>query len=248
MYRYQENHFGALCGGGIAMDDVFFPELLSLYETHVANSENPLFSFSITYQGHGPYDSDRTWWGDDFVVDEGYTPEDLNILNNYFGSIYNTNENLKVFTDELRYADRPVVLVLFGDHNPWMGDANRLYDLLGIDLDRSTQEGFLNYYESPYLIWQNEAAKEVLGTDWSGTAAPTIGPYFLMNELFNLADWEGPAFLQAGSDLMERVPVIHGSDVFMENGKIVSDLSPENQALADDRTMLEYYMKHGITP
>ena len=61
-----------------------------------------------------------------------------------------------------------MVIVLFGDHNPWMGDANSVYSKLGIDLDLSTKEGFLNYYATRYLIWANDAAKEVLGCDFQG--------------------------------------------------------------------------------
>ena len=52
-----------------------------------------------------------------------------------------------------------MVIVVFGDHNPWLGDGNAVYKAIGLDLDFSTEEGFYNYYSTRYLIWANDAAK-----------------------------------------------------------------------------------------
>ncbi len=62
------------------------------------------------------------------------------------------------------------------------------------------ETGFRNYYSTRYLIWANDAAKEV----WE-TTLPARGGYcpcFLMNELFRLCSWEGPAYMQATQQLM----------------------------------------------
>lgn len=56
----------------------------------------------------------------------------------------------------------PVVVILFGDHNPWMGDT------MGANFDLDTEEGFYNYYNTPYIIWGNDTAKEVLENDFVG--------------------------------------------------------------------------------
>ncbi len=240
-YYFLENHYGQLADGGIAYDDVLFPELISLYEKNRDENGNPLFSFNVTYQGHGPYNDDITWWGDDYFTGD-YTAAQLNILNNYFGSIADTNENLTAFFDYFRQEEKPVVIVLFGDHNPWLGDGNSVYEALGINLDVSGEAGFRNYYTTRYLIWANEAAKKALGSDFTGEG-PDISPCFLMNELFRLCSWEGPAYLQAVQRVMDAVPVVHATGLFIEKGGLTDSLTPEGAALAEDYAFLQYYWR-----
>ena len=244
-YAYVENHFGELTGGGVAMDDVFFPELLEAYRAGTAG-ERPYFSFSVTYQGHGPYDSGQLYWGEpgDYVVNDGrYTAEEQCILENYFGSIANTGKHLKALTDALRADAEPVVLVLFGDHNPWMGDGNSVYKAMGLDFDLDSQDGFLNYYSTRYIIWANDAAKAVLGNGFQGEG-PTLGPSFLMNEVFRLCGWEGPAYLQAIDPVLDRVSVVHASGRYLEDGVLTTELTPENAELVRRYRAMDYFWHH----
>lgn len=239
-YWFIENYFDPLTGGQPGADAVLFPEILRLYDQHRAASEQPYFSFNVTYQGHGPYSDQETAWGSGWVKGD-YDPATRTILDNYFGAIKNTNDNLEVFFDRLRSSDRPVVVVLFGDHNPWMGDGNSIYHLLGIDLDLSTKEGFLNYYSTRYLIWANDAAKQTLGNNFVGEG-PDLGPYFLMNQVFALCGWDGPAYLQAVSQVSEQVPVINTpTGLYLENDLLTDTLTPENDALVQDYLSLQYY-------
>jgi hypothetical protein len=244
-YKFVETYFGQFTDGNVALDDVFFPELLRAYQEGTAGDE-PYFSFSVTYQGHGPYDSDVCWWGEkgDFVVDDGtYTQEEQYILDNYFGSIANTNQHLKELTDYFRQDDEPVILILFGDHNPWMGDGNSVYTALGVNFDMSTQEGFLNYYSTRYIIWANDAAKEILGCDFQGEG-PDLGPYFLMSQLFQLCGWEGPAYMQAIADVPEQVSVIHTTGRYLENGVLTDSLSEQGALLVNRYQALQYYWRN----
>lgn len=241
-YRFIENYYADLTGGRPGTDGEFFSAFLPHYQNDIAPYDEPYFNFSVTYQGHGPYDAQQLWWGDGWVADDGYTAEELTILNNYFGSIHNTNENLKVFVETLRESKRPVVLVLFGDHNPWMGDGNSIYHRLGINLDLSTEEGFRNYYSTRYLIWANQAAKDALGQDFTGSG-PDIGPYFLMNEVFSACGWKGPAYLQAVAPIARQVPMVHTTDRYLEHGAITDTLTPEGEALVQDYKNLEYYFR-----
>ena len=232
-----------MTGGDVGYDDLFFPELIKLWEEDKALGQ-PVFQYNLTYQGHGPYNDDKTWWGDDYVVnDRDYTQAELNILNNYFGSIYNTNQNLAAFFDYFREEEEPVVIVVFGDHNPWLGDGNSVYEAIGLDLDFSTPEGFYNYYSTRYLIWANDAAKAVLGNDFVGEG-PTVSPNFLMNVVFDACGWTGPAYMQATQSVLEQVPVMNTpTGLYMEDGNLTGTLTPEGQALVTDFDMLQYYYR-----
>ena len=134
-----------------------------------------------------------------------------------------------------------MVLVLFGDHNPWLGDGNWVYHNLGINLDLSTEEGFTNYYGTRYLIWANDAAKEALGTDLTGEG-PAISPNYLMTEFFDLCGWTGPAYMQAIREVKEQVPVINvPTGLYVENGTLTERLSSAGEELVKRYEALEYH-------
>lgn len=242
-YDFLENHYGALADGGIAMDRILFPELVRLHEQAKKESDKPYFSFSVTYQGHGPYTRERDDYPTTYVKSGVYTEESEHILNNYFGSIADTNTQLKQFFDHYRASAQPVVIVLFGDHKPWLGDNGSVYAELGIDLNHTDpNDGFRNYYGTRYLIWANDAAKKTLGNDFTG-AGPDIGPYFLMGELFRLCGWQGPAYMQAIRAVSDAVPVINTAGLYMENGAVTDKLTAQNAELVQQYRYLEYYMR-----
>lgn len=245
-YYFLEDHYGALAGGYIAMDKVFFPELNRLYDSYKAEHDAPYFSFSVTYQGHGPYSAEENTWGETFIEPGAYSTETEMILNNYFGSVQSTAREVSSFVDHYRELSDPVVIVIFGDHNPWLGDDNSVYRELGIDLDNSQKQGFLNYYSTRYLIWANDAAKKALGNEFTGEG-PTISPNFLMTEVFSQCGWKGDAYLQYTRELMEEVPVVTtaGASITADGSFIRSPEGALKEKL-DEYVRLEYYRRHNF--
>lgn len=243
-YLFQENHYGELAGETIiAKDDVFFPELKRLYDEEKETDGSPYFSFSVTYQGHGPYATDENRWDENFVKSGVYTAETENILNNYFGSVKSTSSELKSFIDSYRTVEDPVIIVLFGDHNPWLGDGNSVYKELEIDLTTSEKSGFYNYYGTRYLIWANDAAKQLLDNDFTGVG-PDISPNFLMNEVFALCGWQGDSYMQFTTEVMEKIPVIHSTGACVTtDGELVTSPDGEIADLLKTYKNVEYYQR-----
>ena len=243
-YNFLENHYGEMAGGEIAMDRILFPELVRLHEQHKEESDKPYFSFSVTYQGHGPYTTDKNDYAVDYVKPGVYSKESENILNNYFGSIADTNAHLKEFFDHYRASEDPTVIVLFGDHKPWLGDNSSVYAELGIDLNYTDpEEGFRNYYGTRYLIWANDAAKQVLGNTFAGEGR-ALGPYFLMDQLFRECGWEGPAYMQAVRACSSEVPVLSVSGLYMKDGVVTNDLGDAAGLVRQFRELEYYERKH----
>ena len=229
--------------GAHAMDDVLFPDILSLYEESKAAGE-PYFNFSVSYQNHGPYATDTLNDPHHIFAARGELQEiSYNILNNYLEGIYRTGQELEKMVDTLRSDSEPVVLILFGDHKPWLGDDSFVYAELGIELSLADSESFYNFYETPYLIWANDAAKEVLGNDFTGEG-PDISPCFLMMQLFDLAGWEGDGYMQALRALYESVPVVNDAGVYLINGKTTGYIDGENLEKLKTVEMLQYYRMH----
>ena len=240
-YRFVENYYDQF-NDGVSMDDVFFPELTAEILERLG-SDSPQFSFSVSYQGHGPYSGEECEWGetDDYIVNRGLDEESRNILANYLGSVIDTQERLARLVDELRECDEPVVLIVFGDHKPWLGNGNSVYEALGVNLDTGTEEGFYNYWSTRYLIWANDAAREALGFGFSGEG-PDLSPCFLMGHLFDLLGWDGDAYNQATAPIRAALPVIHDSGaVVTADGALELAPGEAERELAREFRYLEYY-------
>jgi len=221
-------------------DWFFFPTVSALYKGRDVG--RPYFSFNLSYQNHGPYDSTKTR-EQRLIARNGLSDESFNILNNYLGGISDTTARLEGFIDSLREDDVPVVVVVFGDHMPWLGNLNSVYQELGINIDRDTEEGFLNYYSTPYLIWANDAARAALGNGFTGSGGG-FSPCFLMGEVFRLCSWKGESYMQALRELKAKVDIINAPlGVFRDKGVITGSLSPESDAAFQRLRMMEIYRR-----
>lgn len=201
----------------------------------------PYFSFNVTYQNHGPYSSEKLT-DVEYVKNKGYTGGNYNILNNYISGINSTTGEIKKLVDYFRAEKEPVVVILFGDHNPWLGDNNSVYKELGINFDLGTEGGFYNYYETPYVIWGNDSAKKVLGNEFKGKG-PSIGPYFLMNEFFKLAGYEGNEFMKLSNELKASMDIVHYTGRYYEAGKLTAKPSDASQQKLNDFSKVQYYWR-----
>ena len=238
-YYYYENRYSDLYTGGIATDDVLFPEIFKLYEENRDGEGKPYFSFNVTYQGHGPYDT-QSVWREKHYTDGRYSAATTNIVDNYLGSVSDTAEQLRKLLDNFAAEERPVVVVGFGDHKPWFGDGNSAYQELGIDLDTSTEEGFYNYYGTRYFLWANDAAKKALGNDFVGEG-PDVSSCFLMNLLFDLCGWQGNAWTQATTDIWKVIPAVTTVRGYVQDGRFTETLDETGQATLKTYQALEYY-------
>lgn len=245
-YRFTEDYFGPVYGADpVLNDDGFLPDLTRTVLEQL-EQDAPLFSFSVTYQGHGPYGDRECWWGEpeDSFTNPGLDDASRYILSNYLGSVMATQRYLSDMVDAFRASDEPIVLVVFGDHKPWLGNGNSVYHALGVNLDQDSREGFYNYWSTPYLIWANEAAKAAVGRDIAGEG-PDISPCFLMNVLFEQLGWTGDAYMQAADQCRAQLPVIHSHGVRLTaGGELTAQLPPEQAELARRLLCLSYCRAH----
>ncbi len=242
-YYFFENRYQELSGGGIAKDDVLLPDIFRLY-TQAAEDGSSVFSFNVTYQGHGPYDDTENLWGEVYT-DGRYSTETCHIVDNYLGSIRDTGHRLRMLLDQFDQREEPVVVVLYGDHRPWLGNNASVYTELGINIDTSTEEGLYNKYSTDYVIWGNTAARETFGEVFTGEGE-TISPNFLMNQVFDLCGWQGSSYLQWTSAIREQMPVITTIGRFAWEGGFYQekDLPPEAVSVLNAFRRVQYYWEN----
>ncbi len=245
-YRFTEDYFGPVYGADPVLNDEWFLPDLTQSVLEQLEEDAPLFSFSVSYQGHGPYSDNTCWWGEpeDYFTNPELDEASRYILANYLGSVKDTQKHLAQMTDAFRASDEPIVLVVFGDHKPWLGNGNSVYQALGIDFDQGTEKGFYHYWSTRYLIWANDAAKAVLGRDLTGEG-PDISPCFLMNVLFQQLGWTGDAYMQAMDQCLAQLPVVHTHGAHITaGGALNAPLTPEQEELVRRFHCLGYYRAH----
>ncbi len=225
---------------GLLSDYDFFDYIIKGYKQALAKDQM-YFNFSVTYQNHGPYVAETPIKKQYLYKKDEYNPQDYEIFNTYLHGIYKTDLALLKIRKYIDRQSEPIVLILFGDHNPWLGDNNSVYKMLGIDLDFATVEGAANYYQTPYLFYANAAAKATLKKDFVGNGN-TISPMFLMNELFEYADLKGPAYLNYLQTVKEQYNVINPIYVGNE-GSYTLYKEFHYQEKLKQQSWVEFYMK-----
>lgn len=220
------------------------------FET-AAKTRTPLFHYTTTIQNHMSYTPDK--YGDGYV----YPPVETSLpLSDQVRTL------LEVYTEGARDADamlgrlqgyfaareEPVILVFFGDHLPYLGDNQLGYAELG-----TTQEIHWNAllsYETPYVIWANDAAAKTL--DWDSSIADlalpednTISAAFLGATVLELTGRgeENPWF-RFLIQLRRMAPVIQKETCVLSDGQVISPLhesDPELQAAIEKWRQWSYY-------
>lgn len=240
-YRYLEGDYEKMTQAAYPEDTILLPEIYGDFRKCV-ESGKPCFSFSVNVQSHGPY---ATWdtGAEEYLTGENYTTECKNAMNAYMTTIMETDRQLADLIDRLREDPAPVVLVTFGDHLPWMGDGNIFYEEMGMDVNASSDDGFYRRYTTRYLIWANDAAREIIGHDVKGEG-PAISPCYLMNVLFDQLGWEGPGFMQAMDGMMEVFPIVTTTGRTMTDGVLDDQVPEERRELYRQFQYLQHYWRN----
>lgn len=222
---FNDTGFGDLISISDALyhsDKVLVDYLLNDIDSRT-ETDDPLFLFSVSYQNHGPYPSETYW--EEYVTPEmtGWSMESCCVINNYLAGIRSTVNEMCRMTEELEGRDEPIVFVFFGDHKPWMGNGNSVYTEMGINMDVSTLDGFYNYYATPYVIYANQAARDLLGSDFAEPGGD-FSPCFLMAKVFDECGWEGPGFMQLQREMRAVSPLMSSNGWRMQNGQLTMEL------------------------
>ncbi len=252
-FDYHENKYAAIPAYKLKTpryhdyisDYDFFDYIIEGYENAVANEEK-YFNFSVTYQNHGPYPTENRADMEYLMRKDGYTDEEYNMINNYFDGIYKTDIALQKLRDYIDEQPEPIVLTLFGDHNPRLGGENEVYKMLGINLNLDTPDGGENYYETRYVFYANAAAKKALRRDFKGEG-PAISPMFLMNEYFQYVGLKGPAYLNYLTNIRKEYDVINTVYVGKAGEYTLRRELPDKETI-NTQKMVEYYVKNSGVP
>jgi phosphoglycerol transferase MdoB-like AlkP superfamily enzyme len=170
------------------------------------------------------------------------------MVNGYLYGLRKTDQALGHLVSELEMNDEPFVLVFFGDHLPLLNNDYEGYRALGYNIGQDKDvQAFLNHYETPFFIWSNKAARELLkscGVVVPSGNAPEISTCFLPVELMKYMGMAPPPYFEFLAQLEKSLPVITNY-YYKQDGGYVTALSPENQELISQYRKLQHYMMFG---
>ena len=159
--------------GTYATDESLAGIIETEFETAAAEGR-PLFHYTTTIQNHMSY-TEKKYGGDIEIPHVSLSvpvQEELQtMVDVYTVGIRSADAMLGQLRDYFAGRSEPVVLVFFGDHLPYLGENQYGYAELGLDmgLPQEQRADPVSVYETPYVIWANNAAAETL--DWDAAIA-----------------------------------------------------------------------------
>ena len=190
-----EDFEGADTLRGMVTDAETYEKIIELLET----DENPQFIFDVTMQNHSGYETGLipSELETDYRIDGTYDPE----VNEYLALIDESDRALEDFLAELEQLDRPVVVVFFGDHQPFFpSDFN---DAWFKDEDDAVHSERL--YHTEYVIWANY---DLAGNEQQSDQED-ISTNYLGAEVLNLIGAPLSDYQKAQLALRENMPAIN---------------------------------------
>lgn len=130
-------------------DDADYNKVIQIVEN---NQQQPLFLFNVTMQNHGGYLQDLQAGYELVSVADKYAG--YKDVVNYLTLIRESDHAYEKLITYLEGLDRPVLLCMFGDHQPALDDAF-VEDITSSYSGDSEIEKREQRYITPYMIWSN---------------------------------------------------------------------------------------------
>ena len=122
-----------------------------------SDSDQPFFCYNVTVQNHGGYTASNSKGVDDSIKvidsDVDRTKTEL-----YVNLIRSSDEMFRSLVQYFKTVDKPVAILMFGDHQPSLGDATYEH-LIGREEDCTTEE-LMEKYKVPFVLWANYDIEE----------------------------------------------------------------------------------------
>ena len=210
---------------GMVSDAATYDKILEMLESDSA----PQFIFDVTMQNHSGYDTgllppDKL---NNYLIDGAVNNE----VNEYLSLIEESDRALKDFVGKLRKLDRPVVLVFFGDHQPFFPDKynNRWFT------NEDKAEHNMRLWTTDYLIWANY---DVAGND-QDSHVDNLSTNYLGTEMMNIIGAPLNDYQKAQLTLRSALPAINTTGYLDATGTTYLSSVKEDENGGDAQTSLQ---------
>lgn len=227
---------------GMVTDKATYDKILELLDTN----SDPQFIFDVTMQNHSGYDTGLIPY--DKQMSLNIDGEFNSNVNEYVSLIQQSDEALKYFLNKLSKLDRKVVVVFWGDHQPFFPDTYN--DRWFTNEDDATHQERL--WQTSYIIWANY---DVAGNSQT-SHEEDLSSNYLGSELMKLIGAPLTDYQKAHLTLRQSLPALNsvGYEDSQDRWLLSSSKSEEtyNDTIAaacekarSDYHAMQYYMMFG---
>lgn len=183
-------------------DEFNHDRIIELYES-AKNSNRPLFLFNITMQNHGGYNPEGNFEPQIHITNADGSPrENVDKTNEYLSLVYESDKQIQRLIEYFEMQDEPVIVLMFGDHQPSTGDHDFFLEIAGLPYDSAANiQQRQNKYITPFFIWANYDIEE---EQLDMLSANYLGSYLLKT-----MGTEMPLYHQYLLELSKILPVIN---------------------------------------
>jgi len=192
---------------GYITDRESYSKIIKEYE--VNKDKGPLFFFNVTMQNHGGYSSHQLFSDEETVKLIDYPH--LAYVSQYLSLLRESDKAFSELVSYFKKQDRPVIILLFGDHQPVAYSG--LYDYM------PDNAAALLKYKVPFVIWANYDIEEKY--------IDAISVNYLASYLLEIAGIEGTVYNKYLMQLYNEIPVINAL-FYMDRDYRLYDLSAQS--------------------
>ena len=182
-----------------------YQNIISLYENKSENEK--IFNFTLTMQNHGSF-TDENFPNSIIASNNEYSK-----LNQYLSLIKLSDEALEYLINYFEEQEEPTIIVLFGDHQPYVEDEFYNTLLAKNYANPTSKEATEKRYITPFLIWANydiDTEKYKNLTD--------ISSNYLASLILDVANIQKTPYLEFLDNLRLEIPIITGNGYMDKNG------------------------------
>lgn len=208
-------------------DSSTYKNIIDIYEN---KGDQKMFNFTLTMQNHGSYTDES--FESTVIAEDGQYPK----LNQYLSLIKIADESLEELITYFSNEEEHTIIVLFGDHQPYVEDEFYNTMLAQRYEDITSKEAVENKYITPFMIWANYDIDEEKYSDITD-----ISTNYLASLILDVANIQKTPYLQFLDELREEIPIITGNG-YMDKVNIYHDFSEENEytKLIEDYHYLQF--------
>lgn len=227
--------------GGYVSERQFSEIFRSRFLQALENSDEPIFSYGLDIQNHGPYFYDKYGKNLPYQCTVSLSEEAANNFGSYFLGVKDMDIMLGEVYDMIMSLEEPTIMVFYGDHLPGLGNEPSAFDEIGIKLSHDDLEKEIEFYSTPYVILANESGRAFLNRenveiqDGNAVSANYLPSMVLDMLNYNKVD----NFFIYNSEMRKKLPIISRNFVF--DGV---NTYPRNEVKGEAKEAYEDYKKY----
>ena len=205
----------------------------------ITSTDQPQLIFAVTMQNHGPYPEGR-YESTDITITGRISSEGNRMLEVYSEGLKDADNSLKMLIDNFKQSDKPITVVFFGDHLPYLGKNYLVYK----------ETGFIEDNENRWTFEENIRMKSVPLTIWSNYETNSqgfdrLGSSFLGRYLLELTNQDSNHIFRFTEEISKYL-LVYDKTVSIDNsGKHYRQLPDQFQKLEKDYLLLQYDLLFG---